>query len=54
MPGRIHSDRDGGRTDYPVSLLQAAAAGVADITPDEGNDLQLWGVVTHVIKTLPT
>ncbi|HJT41829.1 MAG TPA: hypothetical protein VJ762_15975 [Sphingobium sp.] len=26
MPGRIHSDRDGGRTDYPVSLLQAAAA----------------------------
>jgi DNA polymerase V len=34
--------------------LQATAPGVADITPDEGNALQLWGVVTHVIKTLPT
>jgi DNA polymerase V len=34
-------------------LLQAAATGVADIVPDEGNDLQLWGVVTHVIKALP-
>lgn len=34
-------------------LLQAAAAEVADILPDEGNELQLWGVVTHVIKALP-
>jgi DNA polymerase V len=34
-------------------LLQAACADVADIVPDDGNDLQVWGVVTHVIKTLP-
>lgn len=34
-------------------LLQAASAQVADILPDEGNELQLWGVVTHVIKALP-
>ena len=40
--------RQGGRV-----LLQATAASVADIVPDEGNDLQLWGVVTHVIKALP-
>lgn len=37
--------------------LQAAAGEaadkVADIVPDDGNELQLWGVVTHVIKTLP-
>lgn len=33
--------------------LQAAAAGTADLLPDEGHDLQVWGVVTHVIKSLP-
>ena len=26
MPGPVQWARDGGRTDYPVSLLQAAAA----------------------------
>lgn len=40
--------RSGGRV-----LLQAATAEVADIAPDEGNGLQVWGVVTHVIKALP-
>lgn len=33
--------------------LQATEAGVADIVPDEGNALQIWGVVTHVIRALP-
>ena len=33
--------------------LQAARSGVADILPDDGNELQVWGVVTHVIKALP-
>jgi len=32
--------------------LQATEAGLADIVPDEGNELQIWGVVTHVIKPL--
>lgn len=34
-------------------LLQAASAEAAQIVPDEGNELHLWGVVTHVIKSLP-
>jgi len=33
--------------------LQATDAGIASIVPDEGNELQIWGVVTHVIKALP-
>lgn len=33
--------------------LQATEAGVADIVPDEGNELQIWGVVTHAIKPMP-
>jgi DNA polymerase V len=33
--------------------LQASRAACADIVAGEGNELQLWGVVTQVIKTLP-
>jgi DNA polymerase V len=33
--------------------LQAAGAGRADIVAGEGNELQLWGVVTQVIKSMP-
>lgn len=34
--------------------LQATQAGAADIVAGEGVALQLWGVVTHVIKALAT
>jgi DNA polymerase V len=34
--------------------LKAAQPGAADIVAGEGVALQLWGVVTHVIKALPT
>ncbi|HSW06902.1 LexA family protein [Aquabacterium sp.] len=37
----------------PDLRLQASRAGVADIVPDEGRDLQVWGVVTQVIKAMP-
>jgi DNA polymerase V len=33
--------------------LQATQPGSADIVAGEGMDLQLWGVVTQVIKSLP-
>lgn len=33
--------------------LQAARAGCADIVAGEGTELQLWGVVTQVIKSMP-
>ena len=33
--------------------LQAAAAGCADIVPAEGESVQIWGVVTQVIKAMP-
>jgi DNA polymerase V len=33
--------------------LQAAAPGHADIVAGEGVSLQLWGVVTQVIKAMP-
>ncbi len=33
--------------------LQAAQPGRADIVAGEGADLQLWGVVTQVIKSMP-
>ena len=33
--------------------LQATSAGVADIVGSEGQDLSIWGVVTHVIKSMP-
>jgi len=33
--------------------LQATQPGCADIVAGEGMDLQLWGVVTQVIKSLP-
>ena len=31
----------------------AAAAGCADIVPAEGESVQIWGVVTQVIKAMP-
>ena len=34
--------------------LCATDATTADIVPDEGQDLQVWGVVTQVIKAMPT
>jgi len=33
--------------------LLAAGAGAADIVAGEGTELQLWGVVTQVIKSMP-
>ena len=33
--------------------LQAADARLADIVAGEGDALDIWGVVTHVIKPLP-
>jgi DNA polymerase V len=33
--------------------LQATQAGSADIVAGEGRAIQLWGVVTQVVKTLP-
>ena len=33
--------------------LQAAQAASADIVPGEGESLQIWGVVTQVIKAMP-
>lgn len=33
--------------------LQATRAGCADIVAGEGTELQLWGVVTQVIKSMP-
>ena len=33
--------------------LQATQPGCADVVAGEGMDLQLWGVVTQVIKSLP-
>ena len=33
--------------------LQATRAGCADIVAREGNEFQVWGVVTQVIKTMP-
>jgi DNA polymerase V len=33
--------------------LQAADAAVADIVAGEGEAIQVWGVVTHAIKSLP-
>jgi DNA polymerase V len=35
------------------SRLQATADGCADIVAGEGRALQLWGVVTQVIKAMP-
>jgi len=40
--------RQGGRV-----RLQAASAEIADIEPAEGSDIEIWGVVTTVIKSLP-
>jgi DNA polymerase V len=34
--------------------LQATQPGCADVVAGEGMDLQFWGVVTQVIKSLPT
>jgi len=33
--------------------LQAASPGHPDILPDEGQELQVWGVVTNAIKPMP-
>ena len=33
--------------------LQASSAGIVDIVAGEGTELQLWGVVTQVIKSMP-
>ena len=33
--------------------LQAAGGGVADIEPRDGVEIEIWGVVTTVIKSLP-
>lgn len=33
--------------------LQASQVGCADILAREGEDLQIWGVVTQVIKAMP-
>jgi DNA polymerase V len=40
--------RQGGRV-----RLQATGTGVDDIAPREGGDVEIWGVVTTVIKSLP-
>jgi len=37
----------------PQLRLQATQAGIADTVADEGTDVQIWGVVTQVIKALP-
>ena len=34
--------------------LQGAGPNCADIVADEGQSLQIWGVVTKVIKSMPT
>jgi DNA polymerase V len=34
--------------------LQAADANTADIVLDDGDTVQIWGVVTHAIKAMPT
>ena len=34
--------------------LQGTGPGCADIVADEGQSLQIWGVVTKVIKSMPT
>ena len=33
--------------------LQAADPATPDIVPTEGQELQVWGVVTHAIKAMP-
>ena len=33
--------------------LQATLAGCADIVAGEGAEIQIWGVVTQVIKSMP-
>jgi len=33
-------------------LLQAADGSGADIVPHDGQELQVWGVVTHAIKAM--
>ncbi len=33
--------------------LRSASAAVADWVPGDGEELQIWGVVTHVIRPLP-
>jgi DNA polymerase V len=33
--------------------LQGESAGCADILIDEGQSLQIWGVVTQAIKSMP-
>ena len=33
--------------------LQAASPGHPDIVPADGTELQIWGVVTHAIKSMP-
>jgi DNA polymerase V len=33
--------------------LQAAELSTTDIVPDEGQDFQVWGVVTNAIKSMP-
>jgi DNA polymerase V len=33
--------------------LRASDPAVADVTPDDGEDLRVWGVVTTVVKSLP-
>lgn len=37
----------------PRLRLQAAEPGVPDITPEEGSEWQVWGVVTHAIQAMP-
>ena len=37
----------------PSLRLQATLAGCADIVAGEGTEIQLWGVVTQVIKSMP-
>ena len=37
----------------PELRLCATEAGIADIVPREGADLEIWGVVTTIIKSLP-
>jgi len=34
--------------------LQGTDAGCPDIVIDEGQNVQIWGVVTQVIKSMPT
>jgi len=33
--------------------LQAATSAVSDLVPSEGQEFNVWGVVTHVIKAMP-